>query len=148
MPAGELETGDLLVDPDGAPVTIAAVEHGSVLATVHNLTVETDHNYVVATSGSEVVTHNESPQDALRRAGGDAAKGGVCPSDEYIEVHRAPQRGNRPDELRNGLDSARHTTGDRSAYVGSQDVASKWADYATGTHEDGCITFTFRKADC
>ena|GEM_PF-4026879 len=36
VPAKDLQVGDQLVDPDGTPVAIAAVEHKSVVATVHN----------------------------------------------------------------------------------------------------------------
>jgi len=47
----------------------------------------------------------------------------------------------------NGLNLARHTTGDRSAYIGTKDVAEKWADYFVGTHEDGYIRFTFERSE-
>ena len=72
VPAKGLQVGDQLVDPDGTPVTIGAVERSSVVSTVHNLTVETDHTYsVVTAAGTDVVTHNESFID-LRDAIGDA----------------------------------------------------------------------------
>jgi hypothetical protein len=79
VPAGELRDEDELVDADGNPVTIAAVEHRSVDATVHNLTVDVDHTYtVVTTAGTDVVTHNESPDD-LRGGLGDAQDAHACP---------------------------------------------------------------------
>ena len=74
MPAKDLQVGDQLVDPDGTPVTIAATEYDSVVATLHNVTVDTDHTYVVVTdAGTDAVTHNESFIDLdLRDAIGDA----------------------------------------------------------------------------
>ncbi|UZN02624.1 polymorphic toxin-type HINT domain-containing protein [Cellulomonas sp. S1-8] len=60
VPAKDLQVGDQLVDPDGIPVTIGAVEHDTVVAPVHNLTVDTDHTYTVVTAGrTDVVTHND-----------------------------------------------------------------------------------------
>jgi len=76
VPAKDLQVGDRLVDPDGTPVTIGAVERDSVVATVHNLTVDTDHTYtVVTTDGTDVVTHN----DDKRRAMGAAQEANACP---------------------------------------------------------------------
>ena len=76
VPAKDLQVGDRLVDPDGTPVTIGAVEHDTVIATVHNLTVDTDHTYTVVTAaGTDVVTHNDNLLDAV----GDAQDANACP---------------------------------------------------------------------
>jgi len=89
VPAKDLRAGDRLVDPDGTPVTIATVERRSTVATVHNLTVDTDHTYtVVTTEGTDVITHNDSVEDALRAAGGAACelngRNGRGPADELL----------------------------------------------------------------
>ncbi|MCC2320807.1 Hint domain-containing protein [Cellulomonas xiejunii] len=76
VPAKDLQVGDRLVDPDGTPVTIGAVERDSVVATVHNLTVDTDHTYTVVTgAGTDVVTHNDNLLDAVD----GAQKANACP---------------------------------------------------------------------
>jgi Pretoxin HINT domain len=82
VPAKDLQVGDQLVDPDGAPVAIGAVEHDTVVATVHNLTVDTDHTYtVVTTDGTDVVTHNDTaPRRKGIRDSIDVAQGGACPT--------------------------------------------------------------------
>ncbi|WP_243890571.1 RHS repeat-associated core domain-containing protein [Cellulomonas dongxiuzhuiae] len=84
VPARDLQVGDQLVDPGGAPVAIAAVERDTVVATVHNLTVDTDHTYTVVTAaGAGVVTHN----DDLR------SKAAACAVDpdpsENVDLYRA-----------------------------------------------------------
>jgi len=81
VPAKDLQVGDQLVDPDGTPVAIGAVEHDTVVATVHNLTVDTDHTYtVVTTAGTDAVTHNADLRNAMGcpagRGGGSARADG------------------------------------------------------------------------
>ncbi|MCK9903998.1 DUF6531 domain-containing protein [Frankia sp. Cpl3] len=70
-----------------------------------------------------------------------------CERDDLVRVYRAPQRGNGPDELRNGLNPARHAHGNGRAYIGTEDVALRYADYSVGGYEDGYIMFTFRRSD-
>ncbi|WP_246036453.1 polymorphic toxin-type HINT domain-containing protein [Cellulomonas telluris] len=82
VPAGDLKTGDQLVDPDGTPVTLAATTHRSQTATVHNLTVDTDHTYTVTTTdGTDVVTHNDDIRDSF---------------DDAQDINSCPRRGPEP----------------------------------------------------
>ncbi|UZN02627.1 Hint domain-containing protein [Cellulomonas sp. S1-8] len=83
VPAKDLHVGDQLVDPDGTPVSIAAIDHDSVVATVHNLTVDTDHTYTVVTAGrTDVVTHNDNlpRRKGLRDTIQGAQDAEVCPA--------------------------------------------------------------------
>jgi len=64
-----------------------------------------------------------------------------------IHIYRTAQKGNGEDELANGLNAARHAGGNRLAYVGTEDVAQKYADYLVGTHEDFYTDFTFNRSD-
>jgi hypothetical protein len=50
-------------------------------------------------------------------------------------------------EHANGLNPARHSEPGGRAYVGTEDVAQKYADYSIGTHEDGYVKFTFNRSD-
>ncbi|WP_230685027.1 polymorphic toxin-type HINT domain-containing protein [Cellulomonas sp. JZ18] len=90
VPAGDLNPGDQLVDPDGTPVTLAATTQRSQTATVHNLTVDTDHTYTVTTTdGTDVVTHN----DDIRNAIGGAQTANACPVGGANGSLRDPETG-------------------------------------------------------
>ncbi|GAB2833496.1 hypothetical protein GCM10022221_35490 [Actinocorallia aurea] len=95
---------------------------------MYNLTVAGYHTYYVLAGSTPVLVHNCGPADP-------------------VHVYRAPQRGNGPDELANGLNPARHSEPGGRAYVGTEDVAQKYADYSVGTHEDGYIKFTFNRSE-
>ncbi len=125
----DLKAGHRLETGDHRDATVTGTRSWSDTRRVYNLTVDTDHTYFVAAGQTPVLTHNC----------GD--------SDDLVYVYRAPQRGNGPDELKNGLNPDRHKTGDKFAYVGTEDVAKKWADYNTGTHEDGYIKFGLPRSD-
>ncbi|WP_131831217.1 hypothetical protein [Frankia sp. CcI49] len=86
----------------------------------------------------------DNDEESCRRSSAPARD---CETDDLVHVYRAPQRGNGPDELANGLNPTRHEYGNGRAYVGTQDVALRYADYSVGTHEDGYIKFTFRRPD-
>lgn len=54
-------------------------------------------------------------------------------------VYRAPRKGDGPDEVANGVNPARHTGGNKSAYVGDKSTAQKYA--GTGPYEDGYVEY-------
>ncbi|MFC8192359.1 polymorphic toxin-type HINT domain-containing protein [Cellulomonas sp. NPDC057328] len=98
VPAGDLETGDQLVDRDGTPVTLAATNHRSETSTVHNLTVDTDHTYTVTTTdGTDVVTHNDDPRRKDLRDSISGATDDSCPratpESDYTLRHRSERAG-------------------------------------------------------
>ncbi|WP_198348133.1 polymorphic toxin-type HINT domain-containing protein [Plantactinospora sp. KBS50] len=127
--AADLVADDQLLDADGRTThTVAAVKSWTGLHWMYNLTVADIHTYYVIAGETPVLVHN-------------------CGPDDLVHVYRAPQRGNGPDELANGLNPARHREGNGNAYIGTEDVAQKYADYAVGTHEDGYIKFTFRRSE-
>ncbi|WP_043599121.1 polymorphic toxin-type HINT domain-containing protein [Cellulomonas flavigena] len=94
VPARDLQVGDQLVDPDGTPVVIAAIDDDTVVATVHNLTVDVDHTYSVVTdAGIDVVTHDEDPRhEGLRDAVGDAAECRRAAPDSDYSLNRTTER--------------------------------------------------------
>ena len=90
VPAKDLQVGDQLVDPDGTPVAIAAIDHDSVVATVHNLTVDVDHTYTAVTEGgTDVVTHNDNLLDAID----GAQDANACPIGGANGALRNPKTG-------------------------------------------------------
>jgi hypothetical protein len=95
---------------------------------MRDLTVADLHRYYVLAGTTPVLVHN-------------------CGPDDVVHVYRGVERGNGADELASGLNPARHTEGNRLAYVGTEDVARKWADYCVGTHEDWYIKFAFKRSD-
>ena len=104
VPAKDLQVGDRLVDADGTPVAIAAVDDDSVVATVHNLTVDVDHTYSVVTdAGTDVVTHNEDPRhEGLRDAVGDAAECRRATPDSDYSLNRTTERAGDLDKYTQG----------------------------------------------
>ncbi len=95
---------------------------------MRDLTVAGYHTYYVIAGDAPVLVHN-------------------CGTDDFVHVYRTPQIGNGLDELANGLNPSRHTTGNRVAYVETEDVAQKFANPLVGTHENGYIRFTLTRAD-
>ncbi|WP_052744834.1 LamG-like jellyroll fold domain-containing protein [Micromonospora sp. HK10] len=126
--AKDLRPGYTFETADHRPVSVVDVHKSSDWQTVYNLTVDGLHTYYVIAGETPVLVHN-------------------CGPDDLVHVYRAPQRGNGPDELANGLNPARHREGNGNAYIGTEDVAQKYADYAVGTHEDGYIKFAFRRSE-
>ncbi len=125
----DIDPGDKLLTADGRLVTVLELawqtRHTNF---AYNLTVNDIHTYYAVTGNTPVLVHN-------------------CGPDDIVNVYRAPQRGNGADELANGLDPSRHSGGNRTAYVGTEDVARKFADYSVGTYEDGYIRFAIRRGD-
>ncbi|MCC2315844.1 hypothetical protein [Cellulomonas xiejunii] len=116
-----------LVDPDGTPVTIGAVERDSVVATVHNLTVDTDHTYTVVTgAGTDVVTHNDNLLDAVD--GAQAAN--ACPVGSAGGSGRGPRPGSAFDVPESPGVYTIHLN-DGSKYVGKADRSMRDGAHAS-----------------
>jgi len=107
---------------------VTSVVRYDATARVHNLTVGSVHTYYVVVGDVQVLVHN-------------------CGGDDLVDLYRAPQRGDGPDELANGLNPSRPVDGDGSAYLGTEDVAQEYAAHRVGTHEDGYIRFKVNRRD-
>ncbi|GAA0913514.1 type IV secretion protein Rhs [Virgisporangium aurantiacum] len=125
---GHLRPGDVLSGPGGGTAEVVDVSAYRSEKLMFDLTVDDIHTYYVVAGDTPVLVHN-------------------CGSDDLVHVYRAPRAGNGQDELANGLNPTRHTGGNRNAYIGTEDVAKKWADYSVRGYEDGYIKFTFRRSE-
>lgn len=127
--AAELKPGTALHvwDGDNYAVKVVSVKTWTGLHDMHDLTVAQIHTYYVMAGATPVLVHNcgEGATEASPISG--------------PKVYRAPRAENGQDELTNGLNPARHQTGDRSAYVGDEDVAQQFAGQPG--YEHGYIEF-------
>lgn len=110
--ADAIDPGDQVLASNGQ--NIAVLEFKTDVprdALVFDITVEGLHSYYVSIGLTSVLAHN-------------------CPMDDLVYVYRAPRTGDKWDELDNGLNPNRHAGGNGFAYIGTEDVAKKYADYS------------------
>ena len=62
--------------------------------------------------------------------------------EQPVKVYRTPREGAKSHELGQGLDPRRHQTGNKSAYVGTEDVAQKFAGIKG--YESGYVEYTMK----
>ncbi|WP_426633817.1 ricin-type beta-trefoil lectin domain protein [Planosporangium sp. 12N6] len=129
--AADLQAGHRLRTTDGSVQSVATIRNFTGQHEMRDLTVADIHTYYVLAGNTPVLVHNC----------------GSGNSDDLIHVYRAAQRGNGADELASGLNPARHAGGNGLAYIGTEDVAQKYADYSVGTHEDYYTKFTFKRSE-
>ncbi|XXG09763.1 polymorphic toxin-type HINT domain-containing protein [Micromonospora sp. SH-82] len=129
--ATDLNPGQRLRTSAGTHVQITAITRHTQRATVHNLTTANTHTYHALAGNEPILVHNCGSGD----------------SDDLIHISRAAQRGNGADELTSGLNSARYAGDNGYAYVGTEDVVQKYADYSVGTHEDCYTKFMFKRSE-
>jgi RHS repeat-associated protein len=89
---------------------------------------------------NDLLTVGAAPAPGARLGSGGGGPG-ADPPELGPSVYRAPPLGRRDAELYGGLDPANHQIGNRSAYVGTENVARDFANPRVGGYENGYVRY-------